>query len=141
MNAFPFSVYKRSDRPFYSVSFKDASGKYLPAISTKQTTEAEAVQVAFRWLRDGIPQKKAALSVSKLALKHFARQIETVEDAELVLDVLKAHNFVKSLVLPYTKKAIDFIRFLSDFWDWDNSAMSGKNAVKNTASISTTANG
>jgi hypothetical protein len=71
MNAFPFSVYKRSDRPFYSVSFKDASGKYLPAISTKQTTGAEAVQVAFRWLRDGIPQKKAALSVSKLALKQF----------------------------------------------------------------------
>jgi hypothetical protein len=57
MNAFPFSVYKRSDRPFYSVSFKDASGKYLPAISTKQTTETEAVQVAFRWLRDGIAEK------------------------------------------------------------------------------------
>jgi integrase len=122
MNAFPFSIFKRADRPFYSVAFKDASGKYLPAISTKQSTKAEAVQVAFRWLRDGIPQKKTALSVSKLALKHFTRQIETVEDAELVLNALKARNLVKSFVLPDTKKAVDFLLFLSDFWDWDNSA-------------------
>jgi integrase len=62
------------------------------------------------------------LSVSKLALKHFVRQIETVEDAELVFNALKARNLVKSFVLPDTKKAVDFVRFLSDFWDWDTSA-------------------
>jgi integrase len=131
MNAYPFSVFKRSNRPFFSVSFKDASGRYLPAVSTKKTTETEAIQVAFQWLRDGIPRKKAALSVSKLALKEFARQIETIEDAELVLNVLKTRNLVKSFVLPDTRKAVDFIHFLSDFWDWDTSAYVREKMRKN----------
>jgi hypothetical protein len=122
MNAYLFSVFKRSNRLFFSVSFKDASGRYLSAVSTRKPTETEAIQVAFQWLCDGIPQKKAALSVSKLALKDFARQIETIEDAELVLNVLKTHTLVKSFVLPDARKAVDFIYFLSDFWDWDTSA-------------------
>lgn len=58
MSAYPFSVFKRADRPSYLVSFKDESGNYLPPLSTKKKTEAEAMDVAFKWLRDGIPQKK-----------------------------------------------------------------------------------
>jgi hypothetical protein len=56
MNAYPFSIFKRADRPCYLVSFKDDNGKYLPPFSTKKKTEAEALKVAFQWLRDGIPQ-------------------------------------------------------------------------------------
>jgi len=58
MNAYPFSVFKRTDRPYFLVSFKDETGKYLPPVSTKKKSEAEAMEVAFKWLRDGIPQKK-----------------------------------------------------------------------------------
>jgi hypothetical protein len=47
VNEYPFSVFKRADRPFYSVSFKDENGKYLPPVSTKKRTEDEAKQTAF----------------------------------------------------------------------------------------------
>ena len=46
MNAYPFTVFKRSNRPFYFVSFKDATGKYLSPVSTKKRTEKEAMQGA-----------------------------------------------------------------------------------------------
>jgi len=60
MNAYPFSLIKRADRPFFLVSFKDDNGKYLPPISTKKKNEDEAKEVAFSWLRNGIPQKQNA---------------------------------------------------------------------------------
>ena len=49
MNAYPFSVFKRTDRPSFLVSFKDADGNYLPPLSTKKKTEAEAMAEAFNW--------------------------------------------------------------------------------------------
>ena len=36
MNAYPFTVFKRSNRPYYFVSYKDSNGKFLSPISTKQ---------------------------------------------------------------------------------------------------------
>ncbi|MDR0474547.1 MAG: hypothetical protein LBH43_12855 [Treponema sp.] len=53
MNAFPFSIFKRADRSCYSVSFKDADGKYLRPVSTGRKTENEATpnsytQIIFR---------------------------------------------------------------------------------------------
>ncbi len=53
MSVYPFSVFKRARRPNYLVSFKDNNGTYLPPVST----EKEAIDIAFKWLRDGIPQK------------------------------------------------------------------------------------
>jgi hypothetical protein len=47
MNTHPFSVFKRNDRPFFLISFKDENGKYLAPVSTKKKTEDEAMQVAF----------------------------------------------------------------------------------------------
>jgi len=62
-----FSVFKRANRPCYSVSFKnEETGEYHPAISTRQKTEAEAVKTALAWLRDGIPQKREAAKRSRL---------------------------------------------------------------------------
>ena len=45
MNAYPFSVFKRTDRPCFLVSFKDDTGKYLPPLSTKKKTEQVKVVV------------------------------------------------------------------------------------------------
>jgi integrase len=104
------------------VSFKDACGKYLPSLSTKRTTEAEAIQIAFQWLRDGIPQKKSSINVKKLAMKDFIHRIEGLDDAKIILNELKRRNLVKSFVLPDTGNSVDFITFLSDFWDWDKSS-------------------
>jgi hypothetical protein len=93
MNEYLFSVFKRSDRPFYLVSFKDNTGKYLPPLSTKRRTEAEAVQTAFQWLRDGVPREWAkasqALNVNQLALRDIARKIEARRDVEIIIKEIK----------------------------------------------------
>jgi hypothetical protein len=70
----PFSVFERAGRRFYSVSFKNEAGAYLPALSTKQETEAEAIQTAFQWLRDGIPRKGEAVHFKKYTLRDMAKE-------------------------------------------------------------------
>ena len=121
MNAYPFSVFKRTDRPCFLVSFKDDAGKYLPPLSTKKKTEEEAREVAFKWLRNGIPQKKVAVRVSDLSMKDMVRKIKAGEEAETLLTELRRFGWVKSFVKSETPGAVDFISFLTEFWDWENS--------------------
>ena len=121
MNAYPFSIFKRADRTTYSVSFKDASGKYLRQISTGKKTEKEATAIAFIWLRDGIPQDKTELRVHDLSLKDVVRRVKTNDEAEILLTELKRFGWVKSYVLNETPGSADFISFLKSFWDWDTS--------------------
>jgi len=121
MNAYPFSVFKRADRSCYSVSFKDANGKYLRPVSTGKRDEDDAIQAAFAMLRDGIPQKNSALRVSDLALKDLARKIKAENEAEILMTELKRLGWVKTFVRKNTVQAEDFISFLTNFWDWDNS--------------------
>jgi hypothetical protein len=124
VNEYPFSVFRRADRACYSVSFKDASGRYLRPVSTGKTTEAEARQTAFLWLRDGIPQRRTSvqsheLNVSQMALQDFARKIESKADMETVLKELRRRGWLKSYVLAGTPVARNFVDFLVEFWDWD----------------------
>ena len=119
MNAYPFSLFKRADRPFYLVSFKDDHGNFLSPLSTKKKTEQEALQVAFQWLRDGIPQKQDPEKIQRHALKDMARKIETVADAEIVLNELVRSGLIKSYVLADTQAAKDFNEFLIEFWNWE----------------------
>ena len=121
MNAYPFSIIKRADRACYSVSFKDKNGKYLPPVSTGKKTENEAREIAFVWLRDGIPQDKTELKVNDLSLKETARTIKTKEEAEILLDELKRSGWLKSYVLNEKPDSVDFISYLQSFWDWDTS--------------------
>jgi integrase len=121
MNAYPFSIFKRADRPYYSVAFKDQNGKYLTPISTKKKTEDEAVKTAFQWLRDGISQKRAALNVKQLELKDLSKKIETQEEAGIILKELKRRGLLKSFVLADTEQSVPFTEFLLDFWDFDRS--------------------
>ena len=121
MSAYPFSVFKRANRPSFLVSFKDDTGKYLPAVSTKKKTEAEAVEVAFKWLRNGIPQKKATVRVTDLSMKDMVRKIKSGNEVETVLAELKRLGWVKGFVVKGTQGDEDFISFLKTFWDWDTS--------------------
>jgi integrase len=131
MNAYPFSVFKRANRSCYSVSFKDSNGKFLSPISTKKRTEAEALQVAFQWLRDGIPQKQATIKVKDLSLKDAARKIKTKAEAEVLLNEMKRIGWIKSYVLTESPAAQDFALFLSEFWDWNKSAYIAEKRRKN----------
>jgi len=104
MNACLFSIYKRADRSCYSVSFKDADGNYLRPISTGKKTENEAREIAYLWLRDGIPHNKKELKVHDLSLKDVARKIKSKEEAEILLAELRRFGCVKSYVLNDTPK-------------------------------------
>jgi len=121
MNALPFSIFKRADRNLYSVSFKDANGKYLPPVSTGKKTEEEAKQAAFLMLRDGIPQNNTTLRVNNLSLKDTVRKLKSSDEVETMLDELKRLGWVKGFTVRKTEAAVDFISFLKNFWNWDTS--------------------
>ncbi|MDR0494312.1 MAG: site-specific integrase, partial [Treponema sp.] len=121
MNAYPFSIFKRADRSCFSVAFKDANGKYLRPVSTGKKTEAEALQAAFAMLRDGIPQGSQSVKVHVLSLKDMVRKMNTGTEADIVLSEMKRLGWVKSVILKNTPQAVDFISFLTSFWDWDTS--------------------
>jgi len=103
------------------VSFKDKSGKYLRPVSTGKKNEAEALQVAFIMLRDGIPQNKRPTTVQDLSLKDMVRKIKTGTEAEIILSEMKRLGWVKTFVLDDTPQAVDFNSFLKTFWDWETS--------------------
>jgi len=83
----PFSVFLRGSRPFYYVAFKnEETGRYLPAISTKKTKEADAVRQAWIWFREGIPHKDGSLDIKALSLRDTIRHSEiSLSDAELAV--------------------------------------------------------
>jgi hypothetical protein len=123
MKSLPFSVFKRADRPCYLVAFKnEETGEYLPAISTRRKTEAEAVKIAFAWLRDGIPGREGRLDVRQYSLRNMARSAElTKADAGFICKELLRRGFLKSYVLAESKQAVDFGEYLRGFWDYEHS--------------------
>ena len=128
MKKLPFSVFKRGRRRFYYVAFKNQlTGKYLPAISTMQETEAGAMQTAFRWLQDGIPRQNSglqteAITLKKYSLRDMAKETDlNMEDADYICRELRKRGLLKDFILPETKKAIPFAEYLLDFWDWEKS--------------------
>jgi len=121
MDAYPFCVFKRNDRPCFLVKFKDDDGNYLPPVSTKKKNKDEAIQVAFKWLRDGIPQKKAVVRVNDLSLKDIVRKLKTGDEVETIQAELRRLGWIKTYVRKDTPAAVDFISFLTTFWDWDTS--------------------
>jgi integrase len=123
MKQLPFSVFKKGQRRFYYVRFKDEqTGKYLPTISTKKETKTEAIQTAFDWLRNGIPQKDEAIDFKKYTLRDMAKEADIDKaDAEFICKELQRRGLLKSYVLEKSVQAIDFITYLIDFWDWEKS--------------------
>jgi len=119
MNAYPFSLFKRADRACYSVSFKDANGKYIRPVSTGKKTEAEALQAAFKMLSESIPQKQTAVKVQDLSLKDMVHKIKNGAEAEIILSEMKRLGWVKMFIMDKTSQAEDFIAFLTTFWNWE----------------------
>jgi integrase len=63
----------------------------------------------------------AALSVQDLSFKDTIRKIKTGNEAELLLAELKRLGWVNSYVRKDTPGAVDFLSFLTEFWEWENS--------------------
>jgi integrase len=115
----PFSVFRREGRCFYYVQFKDKKGDYLPAVSTKQTSEAEAIETAFKWLREGRPTKNG--SRIGISLQEALREVKTTAEADFVCRELKRQGLLKTYVITESKQAVDFSAYLQNFWDYDTS--------------------
>ena len=86
MKQLPFRVFKRSDRRFFSVIFKNENaGKCLREISTKKETETEAIQVAYEWLGNGIPEKGELIDFKKYSLRDMAKETDVSKaDADFI---------------------------------------------------------
>jgi hypothetical protein len=73
MPRLPFSLSKRKGRRFFYVQFKTKQGAYLPAVSTRQTSEEAAIETAFKWYREGKPS--AGKETISLALQETLREM------------------------------------------------------------------
>ncbi|MFP3042426.1 site-specific integrase [Treponema primitia] len=120
----PFSVFKRANRPCFVVAFKNQqTGKYLTPISTGQVTESAAIQTAFEWLRDGIPQQNGKpVDLKRYSLREMAKAADlTPDDVDFIIKELQRQGFLKIAILTGTKQDRDFSEYLTNFWDYDNS--------------------
>jgi len=91
-------------------------------MSTKKETKAEAIQTAFDWLRNGIPQKGETIDLKKYTLRDMAKEADISKtDAEFICKELQRWGLLKSYVLEESVQAIDFATYLTDFWDWEKS--------------------
>jgi integrase len=119
MARLPFSVFKRKGRRFYYVQFKKKKGEYLPAISTRQTSESAAIEISFQWLREGIPARNGGKI--GLSLQEVLREIKTALEADFICKELKKMGLLKTYVITDSKQSVDFMAYLQNFWDYDSS--------------------
>jgi hypothetical protein len=123
-NPLPFSVFKRAGRPCYLVAFKnEKTNRYLSPISTRQTSEPAAIQTAFEWYRNGIPQQNGkAIDLKQVSLRKTVRESDlSRDDLEIIIKELQHRGLLKTAVLTGTKQDRDFSEYLTNFWDYDNS--------------------
>jgi len=122
MSNLPFSVFKRKGREFYYVQFKNDQGDYLPAVSTKQTTEASAIEVSFKWLREGKPRKNDGTSANiNVTLLNLLRTAKSSDEANIICAELKRTGLIKSFILSGNEASVGLVEFLLNFWDYDQS--------------------
>jgi integrase len=123
MAKLPFSIFRRGHRKYYYVAFKSfITGEYLPAISTKQETEAAAIQTAFQWLKDGLPRKGETIPLKKYSLRDMARGGDlSGADCEYIAKELQRRGLLKSYILSESKQDINLTDYLQTFWDFETS--------------------
>ena len=123
MKRLPFSIFKRSTSPYFYVKFRnEETGRYLPAISTKQESEKEASKVVFEWLRTGIPKNGESVSFKQYSLRDMAKASDiSKDDSIFICKELQRRGLLKSYIIPDSKKAVSFTDFLQNFWDWETS--------------------
>jgi hypothetical protein len=82
MEHLPFCVFKRAGREYYYVKFKNETGTYSPAVSTKQKTKAAAIAAAFDWLKNGKPIEGG--ESIPLSIMDALKRVQTTVEAEFV---------------------------------------------------------
>jgi hypothetical protein len=91
-------------------------------ISTRKVTKADAIQTAFDWLRNGISKQGEIINSKKYSLRDMTKESDISKaDAEFICKELQRRGFLKTYILEDSKQAIDFVTYLTDFWDWEKS--------------------
>lgn len=120
----PFIISKRKDSKYYSVRFKDEkTGKYLPALSTKQTDKEEAIKTAFAWYSSGkISRKDKEQNLKALSILDEIRKTD-INNPDIVkmLELLKKRGIIKSYVVTGSQDDVKFTDYLINFWTWGKS--------------------
>jgi integrase len=119
MEHLPFCVFRRTGREFYYVKFKNESGGYTPAVSTKRETKAAAIAAAYEWLKNGKPISEDGRIA--LAVTEALRRIQTAVEADFVCRELKRKGLLKDFIIAGSTQDVDFPSFLQNFWDFDSS--------------------
>jgi integrase len=101
------------------------TGNELSAISTDQTDRDLAVMTVSRWLVEGIPEtrsKPKRLLQEALSVPRLFNLIEKIDltnlEAERILTILKQRGLLEKVK---TAEEKDFITYLLDFYNYDNS--------------------
>ena len=118
MNLYPFSVYTRKGSKYYYVKFKKDNGEYSTGISTGQTNKQDAITTAYEWFYKGKPTKTGIIS---LVFKQKLQENIKKEEVIYILEELKKKGLIKHYFMEESKAAIDFIEYLTEFWDHDKS--------------------
>jgi integrase len=105
------------------VQFKnETTGDFMPAISTKQTSKADAVKTAWNWYTAGVPEKGGSRKVEKHTLIDSIKKLDmTTDDAENIIKELQRKGLVKSAIIAGSRADRDFIEYLAEFWDYEKS--------------------
>lgn len=116
----PFSLLHRKSRRYIYVKFRLDNGAWSPAISTGCETDAEAMDVAFRWAREGIPsvRRKAKISVDIMSA---ITSVSTSDEVQWICDELSKRGFLKAYALSNNEEGRPVLDFLLEFWDYGKS--------------------
>lgn len=111
-----FSLSKRSDSPYWYVSFKNPHTlKYGTKKSTGTTDKKEATKVAYKILFE--EQQKPI----KPILEALRSMDLTASDAAEIVEILDQKQLIATIITKDDAGAESFISFLTRFWNYDSS--------------------
>ncbi len=124
-----FYIYLRKSKKkkvFYVQFLNPKTGKPMSGKSTGQTDRENAVYIAKKWLKEGIPSGKTK---NKRCTREIFKTDELInqlrnaklleEDVSKILEILKSRNLIAEA--KQNKESTNLIRFLLDFWDYEHS--------------------
>ena len=131
MSNIPFVISTRKDSPFFYVRFKnERTGEYLPAKSTKQTEERQAIKTAWDWYKKGEIGAEKKQKIDSVIFQNEIKKADA-DDLQCAIEELQRRGIIKRVVFADKKNAVSAVDFLTEFWDWNKSKYIAEKLRKN----------